>query len=388
MLKNNNIIYIFILIIISILLTIFVIPNYFQDYAKILNLIIWIVIFVAALPIKNEHTRFKAKSEKIKTVVIIVILYYIVYLLLGLVYGYSNSPYGHGFINIIKNLTFIFTVVLLQEYVRAKLVNSTNKMYMYIIITAMFFILKLNYNNFSSNFTSGARIFEYFSSVIFVEIMLSCLYTFLCTVGGYMLSYAYAIPTTLATLLLPIFPNIDWFMTTAVKSVFLFLIFLFVNFEQSVKVKRYTRREIKSMSPYGNIPSIIIVMVFVAFVAGILPYRPIAIMSYSMVPSFSRGDIVISKKLDSEDIKNLKVNDVIEYKHNNSNIIHRIISIKRDINGELLFITKGDNNKTPDRNPVKEEQVTGLVKYMIPLIGYPSVWFSEVVFSAKSVVEI
>lgn len=35
---------------------------------------------------------------------------------------------------------------------------------------------------------------------------------------------------------------------------------------------------------------------------------------------------------------------------------------------------------------VEEKQVLGIVKFKIPYAGYPSVWFSEILFKRKSVV--
>lgn len=177
--KNSNYIVIYIFMVISAIVNIFIIPTYFQDFAKLANLGIWIILFIMALPIKNEHARFKGNKDKIKTVVIIVILYYIVYSLLGLIFQYKQSPYSHDLISIFKNIMFIFLVGLLQEYTRSKLVNSTTKMWKYVFITIIFVILKLNYYNFLSNFINAEHAFKYVSSVVFMEFISSCLLTYL-----------------------------------------------------------------------------------------------------------------------------------------------------------------------------------------------------------------
>ncbi len=125
---------------------------------------IWIVLFILSVPVENEHSRFKGKSDKIKTTLIIIILYYIIYFSLGLIYGYQTSPYSRTLGTIIKNIIFIVGTLILQEYVRNKLVNSSNNIKNYIIITIIFIIINLDYNNFLSNFESGETIFKFIAA--------------------------------------------------------------------------------------------------------------------------------------------------------------------------------------------------------------------------------
>lgn len=382
---SNTIIYI--LIIISMLLTIFIIPNYFEDYGKIVNVCIWIVIVIASFSMQGEHARFKGNKDKIQTICIILIIYYIIYCLAGLVYGYNTNPLANDIINIIKNIFFIFLVIILQEYVRSKLINSTQNIVVYAIVTILFAILRINYSNFFNNFVNGETIFKYLSSVVFVQIIISCLSTYLCSIGGNKINYAFVIPTNLIALFLPIFPDLDWFLSTLAESILVLAIFLVVNYEHTIKVSRFSRRDIKKMSPYRLVPTLVVALILITFIAGLQPYKPVAVMSNSMVSAFRRGDVVISKKIKKNKIDTLQVGDVLEYALDKSTIMHRIIEIKYDKEGKKIFITKGDNNNMADQEPVTEEQVKGIVKFSIPFLGYPSVLLSEIVFSKKSIVE-
>lgn len=187
---------------------------------------------------------------------------------------------------------------------------------------------------------------------------------------------------------MPVFPDLDWFLSILVESILALVIFLSVNFEHTTKLNRFTRKELKKMNPYKLMPSIIFLIVTIVFIVGLLPYKPVAVMSNSMVPEFSRGDIVVIKKLSKEDIQALKKNDIIEYNLNGDKIIHRIVKIQSNNMGKLTIITKGDNNRDEDFKTVTAEQIIGLVKFKIPLLGYPSVLFSEILFSKKSYVNI
>lgn len=125
---------------------------------------VWIVLCILSVPIPNEHSRFKGKNDKIKTVLIIVILYYIIYFLLGLIYGYETSPYSRNFFSILKNIVFVVGILLLREYVRNKFVNKSNNIKNYVAVTIIFIIINLDYTNFLANFENGETIFKFISS--------------------------------------------------------------------------------------------------------------------------------------------------------------------------------------------------------------------------------
>ena len=111
-------------------------------------------------------------------------------------------------------------------------------------------------------------------------------------------------------------------------------------------------------------------------------------MSNSMYPMMKRGYVVIGQKISTpEKLKDLAVGDIIQYQLNNSYIVHRIVEIETDKNGELVFTTKGDNNLANDAKKVKSKQVLSKIVFYIPYIGYPSVWLNENIFLVKSQID-
>ena len=369
-------------------LTVFVVPSFFQESTRIVTMIIWIALTIISMPIENDHTRFKGKKEKIKTTLIIVIIYYILYFLLGLFLGYKKSPYGRSFFIIIKNLFFIVGMIAMQDYVRTKVMNNQRRKINYVLFTLIFVLLRLDYTEGFAVFASGDKIFEYIASVIIPEIAKGCVCSYLAISGGTWLVYAYSIPVALFQVLVPVFPNLDWFLKSIFDILISLILFLYNNYEHTIKTTRMTRKEKKKINPVKQIPGILLMLFIVAFIAGFLPVKPVAIMSYSMVPTFSRGAVVMSVKMNPKDLSKLKVGDILHYKSENGEVIHRIIEIQKDKDGKLLFETQGDNNNTPDQNLVEEEQVIGKVTVYIPYIGYPSVWFSEKILGMKSFITV
>lgn len=89
-------------------------------------------------------------------------------------------------------------------------------------------------------------------------------------------------------------------------------------------------------------------------------YRPVVIMSGSMEPEIQTGAIVITQKT-----KDIKKGDIMFFESEDGvSVIHRCIEIK---DGE--YITKGDNNKIKDFEPVKKEQIYGKVVFKMNFLS-------------------
>lgn len=391
--KDNNrmvIIYfslLFVFVIGSLVLALFVIPNYFKEYARIASLLIWVGLFAISTQIPNEHGKFKAKNEKIKTTIIIIIIYYIIYFLAGIIVGFKANPYSRAVLSLFENIIFIVGLALIQEYVRAKLVNNQKKISIYIIITIIFMIVNIDMNTFISSFSSGEQLFKYLCGTILPQIVISGLCTYLATTGGFQLIYAYIIPTKMVEVIVPVFPDLDWFILAVFNLVLAIILIFYNNYEHIVKTNRMTRRELRRESPTKLLPTVIVLIIGVIFVAGILPIKPVAVMSNSMVPVFARGSVVITKKVEKK-YETIKEGDIIEFSTTNGTVIHRVVKIEKNSNGEFLFTTKGDMNLTNDSTQVKQEDVLGIAKFSIPYIGYLSVWFSEFILGKKAIIQL
>lgn len=93
-------------------------------------------------------------------------------------------------------------------------------------------------------------------------------------------------------------------------------------------------------------------------------------MSNSMVPTYSRGDVVIYEKISQDKLKKLKKGSIIIYKIGDMYIAHRINKVIIN-DEEVKYMTKGDNNTTSDIKLVATSDIKGVY------IGYPTVWLNE-----------
>lgn len=348
-------------------------------YYNVINPLFW--LFIAGLAFlfsSNEHPRYKNKVDKIQTVVIAVILYLIVYFLSGLVFGYQYSPYSHDIGKILVNIWSYIPAFICQEYVRSILVNYTSrKKYILAIVTVLFVAVELNYTEIDKNFANMQTSFEYISSVLIPSVVKNSLFTYIATIAGFIPNIIYRSVIQIVFFITPIFPNLDWFGTALFEIITPSIVYFYMNYAQIKLEENVSRRRINRDNPLNILPIYAILIMFVGFVLGLFKNEPVAIVSNSMVPAFSRGDVVVVRKLDVDETDKLKVGDVLQYEADGRYIVHRIVKIKEDDNGAFTYITKGDNNNAPDSNPVTESQIRGVVKYVIPKIGYPSVWLND-----------
>lgn len=377
---NNKVIGLYGMLIIYLLYRLVSMGTNIIDYNNWVNLILISIIGIYSYVLsKGSYVRYNDRYDKVQTTFIVVTIYLMVEFLIGLIVGYQKSPYSHSFLNNIKNTLIFLVPVIMQEYARLVLVNHTkrHKKPLTIAIIVLFILIDLNFIGFTTNFSNFEVAFKYTFTTIVPLIAKNMLFTYLVSVGGIVPSTLYRILMMGYSIYLPILPNISWFITSLAGIFIPLAVYVFINYREVRMNRRSSRELIRESSPVSYIPITIFAVVLMLFVLGYLPYMPIAVKSNSMSPVFERGWVVITKKITEEQLKTIEKDSIIKYRLNNNYIIHRVIDIETDKDGNLLFTTKGDANNAPDVDKVKGEQIDGVVIMQLPYIGFPSVWLSE-----------
>lgn len=101
----------------------------------------------------------------------------------------------------------------------------------------------------------------------------------------------------------------------------------------------------------------------------LMGYKVYSVISGSMEPKYSVGDLLYVKPVDS--MMDIHVGDDITFVLNEDLVVatHRVVRI--DIE-KKHFYTKGLANDTEDGEPVYFNNVIGVVEFGIPLLGYVS----------------
>ena len=367
----------FIIVFFTIISPAFFILNKGETYTYLIKPIIWICLLLITILFGLwSRSRLNQKKGLLKTVFIATLLYVITYYILGIFLGYKKSPYLFDLFSISKNVWAIVMVACIQEYVRGTLITNTNKKYFnLVIVTIIFILIDINFTTLYRAFLSGSEAFKYICSTLLPIIVKNIAYTYISYYLGCFGSIINRCIILFISLISPITPDTGWFFEGVIQIVFYAFLMLTINYESMSKKADISRRQSKVENPVKQIPLIVISCVFILFIIGVFRYRPVAVMSNSMVPTFGRGYVVIVEKINENNIKDIEVGDIIEYTLDKKSILHRVVNISGE--NESVYITKGDNNNSRDKKEVHKNQIRGIVRISIPGIGYPSVWFSE-----------
>ena len=123
----------------------------------------------------------------------------------------------------------------------------------------------------------------------------------------------------------------------------------------------------------GVLTAVMVALLLLAAVVTVVPRLigavPLTVLSGSMEPAISAGDLVVVRPTDPAD---LRIGDVVTVQPVSDDptlVTHRIVGVTHGGDGLAGFVTQGDANEHPDE-PVVPEQVMGRVVYTVPLIGH------------------
>lgn len=123
---------------------------------------------------------------------------------------------------------------------------------------------------------------------------------------------------------------------------------------------------------WGFVSTVLVIIVILLAIAlvgvRVIGYTPYAVLSPSMTPTYTPGDLIYVKETPTDEID---VGDAITFvaDSNNTVVTHRVVEVDRD---GRKFYTQGDANANRDGNPVLYENVLGVVEFSIPKLGYVS----------------
>lgn len=301
--------------------------------------------------------------------------------MLGFKTGFSNS-YSSIFKNYISPIAWIkvFLIVGLSELIRYVVVNIEcrkkffNFSYQVLMVIILFFV-EMNIATKSYNFSSFNQLYEFFALIFVQSISKNLLLNYVTKRYGIKPCLCYRLIMDLYIYILPIVPKINVFIEGVILLVFPYVVYsLLKSLEDHNKLE-----PIRKTKKHNKISTIIFSVVFavlVALVSREFEYAMIAIGSGSMTGTVNKGDAIVYKKY-HQDTDTLKEGDIIVYVKENVTIVHRIYRIY-NLDGETVYQTKGDYNENADNWVVKKGDITGMVKFRVLLIAWPSVYLNEI----------
>jgi signal peptidase I len=106
-------------------------------------------------------------------------------------------------------------------------------------------------------------------------------------------------------------------------------------------------------------------------------WRPFTVLSGSMEPAISTGDVVLDERIEPMDVR---LGDVVTFRdpEDSSRLItHRVLDARARENA-LVVVTKGDANNTSERWSVPLDGEIGRVAFRVPALGYMLAWTHDI----------
>ena len=346
-----------------------VVSSNIKSYLAITFLLIILIINIVLF--KIDHTKNYYSGYIRRTIITVLMISGIIIYALGVIIGFT-----HGYKIIYNSIVFriipMILITIIVEYLRAIIVkhsfnNKKSMVFISIILSLIPIILEINYGTLTTSYEK----FVFLSTIILPSIAESFLCTYLVHRDNQFSSIMFKLIVQLYMYIIPIVPNLGYYLYAVLKIVVPFIIFYIIN--KNLLIDENKKSVAKMNRRIFSIPILIASLILVVLVAGIFKYKLIAIATDSMKDTYARGDAVLIEYLKPEEIK---VGEVMVFRHNNKVITHRVIDIKNK-NNKIFYNTKGDGNSSPDGYVTEDKDVIGRVDFVIKYIGYPTVYLEE-----------
>ena len=363
----------------------FVILNSFKSslsnvYALPFILFICDLIFFLVLGSEKSNKRLNKIIDF--DVFMFLMVFLILYYLFGIVIGYAKS---NNYLTLYGLTVFIIPTILkivFKEHLRKLILTKSGNNKFLIIYTVLLFIMIDVLPALSMLKMSNMHdVFIFIALVLLPSITFNISATYINMKVGYMPVIIYLLIFSLYQYIVPIVPNPSEYL----KAIIDFILPILILFKVRKIVNKYSDedkeidRNYKKSAIILLIIPIILTIIIIYFVSGYFKYYALAIASGSMNPVFDRGSVVIIEQVNDkyDNYNKLKEGKIIAFKAEKNTVVHRLIRIV-NVGDEIFYYTKGDANKKEDDYLIKKENIIGIVKFTIPYIGYPTVWFSEI----------
>ena len=382
--KKATIITIILILLVGVLKNFKVIKQINNIYIYIINPLFWIIISILMfLTFSKNIGNQKLKKQIIQYTINASISFIIIYMLTGLIVTFGKNSYDTTIKGIIINIWIYGIELIAREFIRYKLIDNVydkDKEKIAILIIIIYVVIDIQLNKVIGDDVTTFSCIRYILQYVLPNIAKNILFSYMTIYSGCVPSIIYQLITNLYFWISPILPNSPWIMTTIIEITIPTILYLYIRYSKNKLDIFKSIKNLIDSNPKNIISLVIFIILVIWFAIGIFPIQPVSIATGSMEKELNVGDVVIIKKCNSNDVN---VGDIIQYQMEGYTVIHRIIE-KKQKNGEFSFITKGDNNNTPDKEEVKENQLIGKVVFKIKYIGYPAILLHNLQINNKN----
>lgn len=341
---------------------------------------IFLLDVIAYFLLGFEKNKSRYNKDIILSLIIYITIYYISIYLFGLFIGFSKNVYNFDFISIVNNIVPVIILIFVSEILRYIINSKIKDSYLLLGLSLIVFsMIDITFTLNATNFGDFYTVLKVIGLFVLPSLGKNFLFTYLSVKVGFKPNMVYRYLMDIPKYILPIIPNFGAYVESIIYIAFPILVFIII-YNNLKKVDRKVNKIIKSKKSKRTIITYYIIIplliITVALTSGYFKYQAIVVATGSMSPNINKGDVVVVKKLSDNEIRNLKIGDILVFNRENKIVVHRIYKIYSS-GDEIFFKTKGDNNNAPDSYLIEIHEILGVVKLKVRYIGYPTVALYE-----------
>lgn len=360
---------------------------YYVESARILSFgswqwpILWIGAVLAVLMLPRVKAKSKLRHREFVSFWAFNLgaVYVLGLVIAGLIFGFGASPYSRSLSGMFSNVIIIGSALVGREFIRSYFVNISTgkkKFLSLALVTVIMTVTSFSFSRFTG-LGSTLDLIQFIAQYLMPELTVNFIATYLAFLGGPLPAVIYIGIIQVFHWLSPVLPDPPWVIASLI-GVFI-PILSYVFFERAYLKERKHRKQMNhgNENPLSWMATAIACIFIIWFAIGVFPIYPSVVLTGSMRPEIEPGDLIMVKKCQTSDsIESLTVGDVIQFKHDDILVSHRIIE-RVEQGGGLAFRTQGDGNPIPDRELVKPEQIRGQIVSVVPKLGWPTLWIRQ-----------
>lgn len=338
-------------------------------YTYIFQPLLWLGLayLVRSFPGVRPAGRLRLRSYLAILAFICAVLYLMSMFAAGIWEGFGKSPYSFTPRGIIFNLLYVGSALLggmlARSYLLAALANRHP--FPVIVLVSLFLTLKGFPLDSFIRLQDPYEFIRYVGSFVLPAFSENLLTSYLVYLGGPLPGFVYQGMLLAFTWFCPILPNPGWLTKTLLGTLIPYFSLLMVQHLYLREARVVKRETLKKENPLSLALTSVASVLLIWFAVGIFPLYPSVIVTGSMEPMIKPGDVVMVEKLEGTEVRE---GDVIQFRLDKILVTHRVIAITEGSSRQ--FITKGDNNNSPDLEPVDTAQVKGRVIRVVPKVGW------------------
>lgn len=321
--------------------------------------------------IKKENSRLRS-DVRIKILIWIAVSLMIQYSL-GIIIGFLKN------VTPLTDAIYVVVLAIISEILRYILCFKSTSIRQIILIGIMFALVDVVFPIAYADAKNLDDLVEFSIIYIFPSISKNFLLTYISKKVGYSPCILYRVIMDTYVILVPIIPAVGDYINAMVLIVFPLILFysLYKTIEPKKRGYIHTQPKNKSSKIWAGV-NIAMFLIVIYFTSGVFRFYALTIVSGSMEPTINIGDMIIVDTYYKNHIDEINLGDVLVFNKHGVAVSHRIVEIKKKEN-KFSFYTKGDNNESMDDWIVESDEVIGVTRVNVPVIGYPVVIWNKVI---------